>query len=75
MICPWCKKEMQAGIISGDGRSRVRFQPDGVKYSFGDILAGVGILEAAQTNWVVSRIPAHYCHHCGKIVIESKVAR
>lgn len=75
MNCPWCEREMQAGTITGDGRSKARFQPEGVRYSFGDLLAGTGLLTAARYKWVNLGIPAHFCSHCKKIVIETDVAK
>lgn len=75
MNCPWCEREMQSGVITGDGRSRIRFQPDGVKYTFGDLLCGTGVLTAAVIKFMTANVPAHYCDRCGKMVIETKVAK
>ena len=75
MNCPWCEREMQAGEIVGDCRSGVRFQPEGEKYAFWDLLGGVGKLGAVRYKWAVFHLPAHYCRHCGRMVIETDVAR
>ena len=75
MLCPYCDKEMQPGTITGDARSGIRFQPEGVKYTLGDTLCGIGKLEAAQFKWVRFYIPSHYCSHCRKMIIETGVAK
>lgn len=76
MNCPWCEKEMQAGDILCDGRSGVRFQPEGKKLTFMDSLSGIGVVTAAHTyGWVRAKLPAHYCDRCGKMVIETKVSK
>jgi hypothetical protein len=75
MNCPWCEREMQAGIITGDSRSKVRFQPEGVKYSFGDLLSGTGLLTAARYGWFYQGTPAHFCRHCKKMVIDTDVTK
>lgn len=75
MNCPYCNKEMTPGDILGDARSGVRFQPEGVKYTFWDTLGGVGKVEAAQYKWVTFHIPANYCPHCRKLIIDTEVAR
>lgn len=73
--CPWCEREMQAGIITGDSRSKVRFQPEGIKYNFGDLLSGTGLLTAARYGWFYQGTPAHFCRHCKKMVIDTDVTR
>jgi hypothetical protein len=73
MKCPWCEEEMQPGDMTGDGRSRVRFRPEGKKLTFGENLAGIGLLSAARYTWGGVSIPAHYCRRCCRIVIETKV--
>lgn len=76
MKCPWCEREMQFGEILSDGRSGVRFQPEGKKLTFMDSLSGIGVVTATKTNaWVRARTPAHYCDHCGKMIIETKVTK
>lgn len=75
MKCPYCNDEMQFGNLMGDGRSRVRFQPEGTKLTFGDMLAGTGLIEAAKTKFVTCYIPTHYCDRCGKLIIDSKVTK
>lgn len=75
MICPWCENEMQFGEILCDGRSKVLFQPEGTKRTFLDYLSGIGELTAAHMHWARAKIPAHYCDHCSKMVIETKVSK
>lgn len=75
MTCPWCEREMQTGILTGDSRSKVRFQPEGVKYSIGDLLSGTGLLTASRYKWCYLGTPAHFCSHCKKMVIETDVTK
>ena len=75
MNCPYCGKEMTPGEILGDARSSVRFQPEGVKYTFGDTLCGIGKLTALRTKCVTFHLPANYCSHCRKLIIDTEVAR
>ena len=75
MNCPWCGREMQVGEIQGDGRRCVRFYPEGVKYTMGDILCGIGRLLAVKNKWSVFHLPAHYCGHCKRMVVETEVSK
>lgn len=75
MICPWCGREMQVGELTCDGRRNLRFHPEGVKLTFGDMLCGIGLLTAARTKWMVIHLPVHYCDHCKKMVVETEVTR
>ena len=75
MLCPWCEREMQAGEIIGDARSSVRFQPESKKLTFGDSLCGIGKLTAIKSKWATFYLPAHYCSHCRKMVVETDVAK
>lgn len=75
MICPYCEKEMQAGGLIGDGRSRVRFQPEGVKLTLGDALCGIGNVEAAQYKCFNFNIPAHFCSKCKKLIIDTDISK
>ena len=75
MNCPWCEREMQMGEITGDGRTRLRFQPEGKKLTFGEMLCGTGLLTAARYKWAGCYLPAHYCRHCGRMVIETQVEK
>ena len=42
MICPFCGKEMEKGILSGDGRCKVRWKAGDKKADFWDALSGSG---------------------------------
>lgn len=75
MNCPYCSKEMTPGEILGDPRSSVRFQPEGVKYTFGDTLCGIGKLTAARNKFSAFHIPANYCPSCRKLIIDTEVAK
>ena len=39
MKCPFCEKEMKKGIMSGDGRSKIFWEPQNEKLSVMDKIA------------------------------------
>lgn len=75
MNCPYCDREMTIGNLIGDGRSGVHFQPQGVKFTLGDILSGVGKVEAAQFKWFKFQIPAYHCSRCRKMIIDTAISK
>ncbi len=48
MKCPYCGGEMQQGVLSGDGRRKVRWKAGDKKAFWSDALADVGTLTAAN---------------------------
>ena len=48
MICPFCGKEMEKGILSGDGRCAVRWKSGDKKANFTDTLVDSGRVTAAK---------------------------
>ncbi|MCX4338665.1 MAG: PF20097 family protein [Lachnospiraceae bacterium] len=47
MNCPFCEQEMIPGMMTGDGRSVVRWAPLDDKLSFVDKIVGKGIVTGA----------------------------
>lgn len=43
MKCPFCEKEMEKGVMSGDGRSKIYWQPKNEKLGVMDKIVGKGI--------------------------------
>ena len=81
MKSPFCGGDMQAGKIHFDGRSRLRWRPEGMPKSgldrFWDDLGGVGELIGAEYDWtgIGGKIRGDYCPACQKMILETKIAK
>ena len=74
MECPYCKNEMQKGIISGDGRTSVKWLADGDKPNMLDRMFGSGTLTAADmSGLMIFKIEAHYCEKCHKMIFDTDI--
>ena len=72
-ICPYCQKEMQEGMIIGDGRNKVRWEAANKKMGIIEkMITDKGCLEA---NYTLAhfQIEANYCAACGKIIIDNHI--
>ena len=67
MICPFCGKEMEKGILSGDGRCAVRWKTGDKKANFTDTLVDSGRVTAAKHTIAYFTIEAYYCSVCKKM--------
>jgi len=75
MTCPFCGKEMQKGIMSGDGRSRVFWKAGDRKATLADRITGVGEVTAARHRIGVFTIVTYYCDPCRKMVFDTDIGR
>ena len=75
MKCPYCDKEMQKGIISGDGRSGVYWKAGDKKTNFTDKLTGIGRIKAVKYSLAVFTIEAYYCEACKKMIFETDILK
>ena len=75
MLCPYCQKEMQRGIVSGDGRSKVYFNPSDKPKSLMDKLDGSGKLTAIKYTLATFRVEANYCDSCKKMIIDTDLSK
>jgi len=73
MQCPYCNNEMKKGVISGDGRTKVRWCVEDEKIKFFDKLTNKGIIEAKYTLSHF-QIESYYCNNCEKMIFDTKVA-
>lgn len=73
MKCPFCGGEMQQGVLSGDGRSKVRWKADDQKTPFTDAFTDVGTLTAAKYTLTSFTMKAHFCKACKKMILETGV--
>lgn len=69
MNCPFCEQEMIPGMMTGDGRSVVRWAPLDDKLSFVDKIVGKGIVTGA-TYKLGFKIETQYCPHCKKMIFK-----
>ncbi|MBQ5311948.1 MAG: hypothetical protein ILP19_07920 [Oscillospiraceae bacterium] len=74
MKCPYCDSEMQKGMITGDGRSAVKWQADGDKPNVLDRIFGSGDLTAAKISALSGfKIDADYCAKCHKMIFDTDI--
>lgn len=73
MTCPFCGKEMQAGIISGDGRSKVYWEPEEEKLAIMDKIAGKGMIDA-EYSLTKFKIQCDYCKNCRKMIFDTNIS-
>ncbi len=73
MVCPFCGKEMEKGILSGDGRSAVRWKAGDKKAGFSDTIADQGRVTAAKHTIAAFTIEADYCSECHKMIFDTEV--
>ncbi len=72
-ICPYCGKDMQKGILSGDGRSKVTWKPGNTKAGFMDKLVGSCTVTAARMTLTTFTIEANYCIGCRKMIFDTEI--
>ena len=72
-ICPYCGKEMQKGILSGDGRSKVTWKPGNTKAGFMDKLVGSYTVTATSMTLTTFTIDAYYCPACRKMIFDTDI--
>jgi len=75
MKCPYCNQEMQKGIISGDGRSKVYWKAGDKKVNFMDKLESKGKIEAVKYTLASFAIEANYCITCKKMIFETDISK
>lgn len=74
MKCPFCAKEMINGIMSGDGRSKIFWEPQHEKLGMLDKLAGKGMIDA-EYSLSKFKIQADYCCECQKMVFSTNISK
>ena len=75
MICPYCKNEMQKGILSGDGRAPVTWKQGAEKTKLIDRIVGSGTVTAARRTLTAFTIEAFFCPDCRKMVFDTDVTK
>lgn len=64
MICPYCKREMEAGVIVCDGRRKPSWSSENRYVP----LADFNLVSLFSTY----KVEAFYCQPCQKIVLDTK---
>ncbi len=75
MNCPYCGKEMEKGILSGDGRSNVTWNPGNKKSGGFDRFLGIGKVTAAKHSLTLFFIEAYYCSECRKMIFDTDITK
>lgn len=75
MECPYCKKEMKEGILSGDARQGVSWKEGDRKASLFDKMGGSCAVTAAKCGLSTFTIQAHFCPGCKKMIIDTDVEK
>ena len=75
MICPYCKNEMQKGILSGDGRAPVTWKQGAEKTKLIDRIVGSGTVTAARRTLATFTIEAFFCPDCRKMIFDTDVTK
>ena len=75
MICPFCGKEMEKGILSGDGRSPVTWKKGDRKNSAMDKIVGTGTVTAARRTLASFTIESFFCRECRKMIFDTDVTK
>lgn len=73
MDCPYCDREMDKGILSGDGRSNVRWKSGSKKAGFMDTLCDSGRVTAAKHTLAAFTIESYYCPSCKKMIFDTDI--
>ena len=75
MQCPYCKKKMKEGILSGDARQGISWKEGEKKASMFDKMGGSCKVTAAKVGLSTFTIPAHFCEDCKKMIIDTDVTK
>lgn len=75
MTCPFCQEEMATGVLTGDGRSKVFWEPEEKKLGVMDRMFGNGALSSATYAFSTFKIKANYCPRCKKMIIDTDIVK
>ena len=75
MTCPFCGKEMEKGIMSGDGRSKVRWKAGDKKSDIWDALSFSGIVTGIDYSIASFTVESYFCSACKKMIFDTDVEK
>ena len=70
MICPFCKREMTAGTLGGNGNTMLKFSPLNAPKSF---FGNGKVIRNARYNYSRFELRADYCENCKKIIFDANI--
>lgn len=70
MICPFCKREMTAGTLGGNGNTMLKFSPLNAPKSF---FGNGKVIRNARYNYSRFELKADYCENCKKIIFDANI--
>ncbi len=73
MECPYCKREMEKGILSGDGRANVTWKAGDKKTGGFDRFIGIGRLTAVKSTLTTFTVETYFCPFCKKMIIDTDI--
>lgn len=73
MKCPFCERKMQKGVISGDGRRKIFWEPQNEKLGVMDRIVGKGMIDA-DYSLAIFKIHADYCKVCKKMIFSTNIS-
>lgn len=74
MNCPFCNKEMIKGVITGDGRAKVRWYADGEIDPIESTFTEKGCIDANYTLTKFS-MDGFYCKECKKMIFNTDIKK
>lgn len=75
MKCPFCEQEMAAGILSGDGRSKIFWETSEDKPGLMDKIVGKGMVKNVTYSLAKFKLKANYCTHCKKMIFDTDISQ
>ena len=74
MNCPFCGKEMNTGVLYGDGRmGGVFWNENGKRKSFFDRMIGSGRITGAKASLTTFTIESYFCKNCKKMIFDTDI--
>lgn len=67
MKCPYCKRDMTVGTLSGNGSSMLKFSPQNAPKGFFNTGR---VIRNAKYNFSRFELKADYCESCRKMVLD-----
>ena len=75
MKCPFCGLQMLKGVLSGDGRSCVRWKEGDEKANLLDSISDCGKVTAAKYTLTSFTVETYYCPICKKMIFDTEISK
>lgn len=70
MLCPYCKREMTTGTLSGSGSSMLKFTPQDAPRT---LLGSGKVIKNAKYDFSRFEIKSYFCENCCKMIFDAKI--